>query len=75
MENATIVSTSIVYEGDASLLINQNNDLTAANINRNILLNDMQSYVNCFKLKGTLLLSGFTNTHYSYRQFVVIEKD
>jgi ribosomal protein L11 methyltransferase len=33
-------------------------DLIIANINRNILLNDMQSYVDCLN-KGTLLLSGF----------------
>lgn len=48
-----------VYEGDASLLVDQKYDLIIANINRNILLNDMQSYVNCLNPKGTLLLSGF----------------
>jgi ribosomal protein L11 methyltransferase len=48
-----------VCEGDASLLINQKYDLIIANINRNILLNDMQSYVNCLNAGGTLLLSGF----------------
>lgn len=52
--------TSItVYEGDASLLVNQKYDLIIANINRNILLNDMQRYVNCLNTKGVLLLSGF----------------
>ena len=48
-----------VYEGDASLLKDKKYDLIIANINRNILLNDMQSYVDCLNLKGTLLLSGF----------------
>ena len=48
-----------VYEGDASLLTGKKYDLIIANINRNILLNDMQSYVDCLNNKGTLLLSGF----------------
>ena len=48
-----------VYEGDAALLIGKKYDLIIANINRNILLNDMQSYVDCLYPKGTLLLSGF----------------
>jgi ribosomal protein L11 methyltransferase len=48
-----------VYEGDASLLQDKKYDLIIANINRNILLNDMQSYVSCLNPKGTLLLSGF----------------
>jgi ribosomal protein L11 methyltransferase len=48
-----------VYEGDAALLIDRKYDLIIANINRNILLNDMQAYVDCLQSKGTLLLSGF----------------
>ena len=48
-----------VYEGDAALLTGKQYDLIIANINRNILLNDMQSYVDCLNPKGTLLLSGF----------------
>jgi ribosomal protein L11 methyltransferase len=48
-----------VYEGDAALLNGKKYDLIIANINRNILLNDMQSYVDCLNAKGTLLLSGF----------------
>lgn len=48
-----------VYEGDASLLTDQKYDLIIANINRNILLNDMQAYVNCLNKGGILLLSGF----------------
>ncbi len=48
-----------VYEGDASLLVDQKYDLIIANINRNILLNDMQAYVNCLNKGGLLLLSGF----------------
>jgi ribosomal protein L11 methyltransferase len=48
-----------VYEGDAALLKGKKYDLIIANINRNILLNDMQSYVDCLLPNGTLLLSGF----------------
>jgi ribosomal protein L11 methyltransferase len=48
-----------VYEGDASLLAGKKYDVIIANINRNILLNDMQYYVDCLNSNGTLLLSGF----------------
>ncbi|WP_338408738.1 50S ribosomal protein L11 methyltransferase [uncultured Flavobacterium sp.] len=48
-----------VYEGEAALLKDKKYDLVIANINRNILLNDMQSYVDCLNPNGTLLLSGF----------------
>ena len=48
-----------VYEGDASLLVAQQYDLIIANINRNILLNDMQHYVDRLNPNGILLLSGF----------------
>ena len=48
-----------VYEGDASLLQDKNYDLIIANINRNILLQDMKTYVACLNKNGILLLSGF----------------
>jgi ribosomal protein L11 methyltransferase len=48
-----------VYEGDAALLEGKKYDLIIANINRNILLNDMQVYVECLNPNATLLLSGF----------------
>ncbi len=48
-----------VFEGDASLLLNKKYDVIIANINRNILLNDLKVYVNCLNCNGTLLLSGF----------------
>ena len=48
-----------VYEGDAALLKDKKYDLIIANINRNILLNDMQQYVDCLNKNGILLLSGF----------------
>jgi len=48
-----------VYEGDANLLDAQRYDLIIANINRNILLEDIGKYVRCLNPKGVLLLSGF----------------
>ena len=48
-----------VYEGDASLLAAKKYDLIIANINRNILLMDMNVYANCLNENGVLLLSGF----------------
>ncbi len=48
-----------VYEGDASLLKDKKYDLIIANINRNILLNDMQAYVDCLNPSGIILFSGF----------------
>lgn len=48
-----------VYEGDARLLKVQRYDVIIANINRNILLQDIPAYVTCLNPNGVLLLSGF----------------
>ncbi|WP_369048760.1 50S ribosomal protein L11 methyltransferase [Tenacibaculum sp. UWU-22] len=48
-----------VYEGDAELLTNKKYDIVIANINRNILLADINKYTKCLSSKGVLLLSGF----------------
>lgn len=48
-----------VHEGDASLLNNKRYDVIIANINRNILLNDLSTYVNCLNDEAIILLSGF----------------
>ncbi|WP_431164473.1 50S ribosomal protein L11 methyltransferase [Tenacibaculum halocynthiae] len=48
-----------VYEGNSSLLENKQYDVIIANINRNILLNDMETYTKCLNKNGVLLLSGF----------------
>ena len=48
-----------VYEGDAALLDDKKYDVIIANINRNILLNDMKTFTKCLNEKGVLLLSGF----------------
>jgi len=48
-----------VFQGDASLLINKKYDVIIANINRNILLQDIQTYAHSLNNNGILLLSGF----------------
>ncbi len=51
-----------VYEGDASLLVGKHYDIIIANINRNILLQDLKMYANCLNSGGILFLSGFYTT-------------
>ena len=48
-----------VFEGDAALLKDKSYDVIIANINRNILLNDMEAYMNCLNKDGVILFSGF----------------
>ncbi|MCB0382775.1 MAG: 50S ribosomal protein L11 methyltransferase, partial [Psychroserpens sp.] len=48
-------------EGDASVLPGKHYDIIIANINRNILLNDMKTYANALNTNGILFLSGFYN--------------
>lgn len=48
-----------VIEGDASALKGKAYDVIIANINRNILLNDMAAYVAALNKNGLLFLSGF----------------
>jgi len=48
-----------VYKGDASLLENKRYDVIIANINRNILMQDIPVYVKNLNKNGILLLSGF----------------
>lgn len=48
-----------VLLGDATLLNDMHFDLILANINRNILLADMERYVKCLNANGTLYMSGF----------------
>ncbi len=60
-ENAILnnIKNINVKLGDASLLGNENYDVIFANIHKNILLNDMQSYVTVLKPGGVLIMSGF----------------
>ena len=50
-----------IYCGDATLLdtVNEHFDYVVANINRNILLQDMERFRKVMKAGGTLILSGF----------------
>ncbi|MEO7173832.1 50S ribosomal protein L11 methyltransferase, partial [Flavobacterium sp.] len=64
-----------VYEGDAALLKEKKYDLIIANINRNILLNDMQQYVDCLNKNGILLLSGFYTEDIPFINDSCAEKD
>jgi len=48
-----------VIEGDSTLLVNKKYDVIIANINRNILIEDMKIYASCLNENGVLLLSGF----------------
>lgn len=48
-----------VYEGTADLLKDQQYDVIIANINRNILLQDIPAYAKCLVKGGVLFLSGF----------------
>lgn len=48
-----------VLLGDASLLKDKHFDIIFANINRNILLNDIKHYTRCLSSKGILIMSGF----------------
>lgn len=62
MENAERNKVDFIKgaKGDASLLKgDENYDLFIANINRNILINDMPTYTKSIKVGGQLLLSGF----------------
>ncbi|MGD9994191.1 MAG: 50S ribosomal protein L11 methyltransferase [Salinivirgaceae bacterium] len=61
VENAQLnkVANLQAVKGDASILRGKSFDIVLANINRNILLNDMEAYINCLNKGDFLLLSGF----------------
>jgi len=59
-----------VYEGDATLLKEKKYDVVIANINRNILLQDIQTYASTLNKNGVLLLSGFYQ-----KDIPIIEKE
>jgi len=48
-----------VFEGDSNLLCQTKYDIIIANINRNILLQDIAKYVQCLSDNGMLFLSGY----------------
>lgn len=48
-----------VYQGGQELLLGKQYDVIAANINRNVLLEQIQYYAQCLSSDGILLMSGF----------------
>jgi ribosomal protein L11 methyltransferase len=64
LENAALnhVDNILVRLGDAALLNESQYDVILANIQRNILLEDMPAYVKVLKPGGVLLMSGFYTT-------------
>lgn len=61
LENAKInnIKNITVHQGDATLLNNQQFDAIFANIQKNVLLADMETYLQVLTPNGTLILSGF----------------
>ncbi len=61
IENAALnqIGNILVKLGDASLLTNHQFDIVLANIQRNILLQDMPNYRKVLKPNGILIMSGF----------------
>jgi len=56
------IDDMVVLHGDAELLKGKSFDIILANINRNILLNDMATYTGSLNKGGTILFSGFYET-------------
>jgi ribosomal protein L11 methyltransferase len=50
---------SYIFQGDVSLLKSKKYDIIIANINRNVLLRDMETYSKSLETGGELYLSGF----------------
>jgi ribosomal protein L11 methyltransferase len=60
IENMALNNVNIrVDKGDASLLKGETFDIILANINKNVLIQDMGKYANSLAVNGHILLSGF----------------
>jgi ribosomal protein L11 methyltransferase len=70
LENIKVNNTKniSVFLGDANLLKGKTYDVILANINRNILLEDMKHYVACLPENGVLIMSGFYTEDLPYIQ-------
>ena len=60
--------------GSKEVIPDEQYDIILANINRNILLADMQAYVNCLNKGGILLLSGFYEEDIPFIDASCVEK-
>ena len=60
-ENAVLnnIGNINVKQGNISLLVNEKFDIILANIQRNVLLDDMSAYSKCLNKDGKIFLSGF----------------
>ncbi|NOR74053.1 MAG: 50S ribosomal protein L11 methyltransferase [Draconibacterium sp.] len=67
-ENAALnnIQNIEVKLGDASLLGNEKYDVIFANIHKNVLLNDMQTYIENLQKNGILIMSGFYTNDIPY---------
>jgi ribosomal protein L11 methyltransferase len=62
VENAAVNNVSDktdVFEGNLLSIENRKFDIIVANINRNVLLDDMEGYVKSLNKNGILIISGF----------------
>ncbi|MCL3779240.1 50S ribosomal protein L11 methyltransferase [Prolixibacteraceae bacterium JC049] len=61
LENAQLnnIINLKAYQGDASLLVDQQFDTILANIHKNVLINDMATYNKVLKTGGSIVFSGF----------------
>jgi ribosomal protein L11 methyltransferase len=53
------LSNITILQGDDQLLVKEQFDIIIANINRNILLQQFDAYINCLQPGGFIFLSGF----------------
>ncbi len=58
-EQRPLLLLTTALHGDAALLPGMSFDVVLANINRNVLLEDMKTYIETLTPKGRLLISGF----------------
>ena len=61
-----ITNMSVVVGGAEALTADMSYDVVLANINRNILLDDMSKYVSVLKAGGKLIMSGFYQSDKTY---------
>ena len=66
VENAALNNTELeIAKGDVGLIQGRSFDLILANINKNVLLSDMNAFANSLNPNGNLIISGFFITDQS----------
>ncbi len=56
------INNVIVQKGNAQLLVKKTFNTILANINKNVLLADLETYCKCLEKNGNLIISGFFDT-------------